>query len=306
MKYYLLIIFSLFSTNLYSANTESFEISISTVNSKSHELIYDPYSDKKLSELIWKAENVKLLGFKYKHTLSSLEYLTLNYQKNIDDGNSVMNDYDWLKDYTSEWSDWSNHPDTKLDRLTLLDFSYTKYLISNSDIKKYITLGYKIENKKFRAYNGTYIYSSTSGFRDLSGSFSGLGITYEETFKVIYAAVELSKNYERFIFRGKLTYSPKVEATNSDTHHARYFTNNNKFNNTTMLGFDLGVDYKFAQDLLLSAGYSVVNYKKTDGTTTRTYYDGATEEIPGTAYVYGGAGISNSYSSINFTIIKKF
>jgi len=193
---------------------------------------------------------------------------------------------------------------------------------SDSDIEKYIILGYKVEKRAFKAYDGTYIYSSKNGFRDQQGDFSnpndpfyspGLGISYEETFKTIYIGMNAKKYYPQFIVSGKLIYSPRVIVTNQDNHHNRYFINNNKFSDTTMVSINTNIEYPINDNISLALNYINVKYAETKGTTTRSYYadspdqyDDGSNVTNGTVFTYAGAGISNSYSAVNLMFIAKF
>ena len=122
MKYILFIslIFSVLNAGKLTAKS----LSLSILNSKSHEFVYSANTDKKLSELLWEANNIKMLGVGFDYQTNKNDFLSLNYKFNIIDGNDMMNDYDWLKDNTNQWSHWSHHPNTKLKNLTILDISF--------------------------------------------------------------------------------------------------------------------------------------------------------------------------------------
>ena len=292
---------------LHSSTIINKQLSITSIDSTSHEFVFNPSNqDEKLSELIWEANDVSLLGIKFDYLLSKKTFLQVNYKMNITDGNSMMTDYDWLKTGNSDWSHRSIHPNTKLDKLTIFDISMKNKIEDKSKINTHVVLGYRVENKSFKAYDGSYIYSSSGGFRDLEGSFSGLGISYEESFKTIYLGLDIDRPFKKWLFNLKLTYSPKVIATNKDTHHNRYFTNNNTFSNTTMTGIDSSISYPLTKNISLALNYLQVKYDEVKGTTTRSYYAGATEQTPGSVFTYGGAGISNSYSFFGLVIVAKF
>jgi outer membrane protease len=290
---------------LYSNDIINKQITITSIDTTSHEFVYNSNYSKKISELIWSADDVQMLGIKFDYPLSPKSFIQINYKINLSD-DATMDDYDWLKDDTTLWSHWSHHENTILDNFSILDISFNNHIKSTSDIEKNIIIGYKIDKRSFKAYDGTYIYSSTDGFRDLSGSFSGLGISYEETFKMIYFGLSAKKYYPKYILSGKLTYSPKVNITNQDTHHNRYFTNYSTFGQTTMLSIDTTIEYPIKHNISIALNYLNVKYSETKGTTTRTYYDGSTEYESGSVFVYGGAGISNSYSALNLVFIAKF
>ena len=292
---------------LHSSAIINKQLSITSIDSTSHEFVFNPSNqDEKLSELIWEANDVSLLGIKFDYLLSKKTFLQVNYKMNITDGNSMMTDYDWLKTGNLDWSHRSIHPNTKLGKLTIFDISLNNKLEDKSQVDTSVVIGYRVENKSFKAYDGSYIYSSSGGFRDLSGDFSGLGISYEESFKTIYLGLDINRAYKEWLFNVKLTYSPKVTVTNKDTHHNRYFTNNNTFSNTTMRGIDTSISYSLNNKISLALNYLQVKYNEVKGTTTRTYYSGATEQTPGTVLTYGGAGISNLYSFLGLVLVAKF
>lgn len=296
---------------LNASNFTNKSISISSINSTSHEYVYQ--NDFKLSELIWETKDVSLLGLEFDYLLRKDSILNFSYKINISKGDSLMNDFDWLKNDASNWSHWSNHPNTKLENFSILDINVKQYLEDTNNLNIYFTLGYKIVEKKFKAYDGTAIYSTKTGFRDSFGSFSGLGITYKETFNSLYLGIGGNKKYNKFNLKTSFKYSPFVDATNSDTHHFRSFTNENKFDQTTMQAINIDLEYNYTKSLLFVIKYENVAYEETRGTTTRTYYDTTSDTytngstIPkGTVLSFGGAGIDNSYNSLNIGIIKKF
>jgi plasminogen activator len=283
------------------------ELSIKSINSKSYEYVY--YNEHKLSELIWKADNVRLLGIQFDYLISKDSFFQFTYKHNISN-DAYMDDYDWLIENRSDWSDWSTHPNTVLDKYAILDLSVHQKFKSKFNIETTLLLGYKNIEKSFRAYDGSYIYSSNPGFRDEYGTFSGLGISYEESFQSFYIGVSLKKKISPFIVRGILKYSPIVIVTNEDNHHFRYFVNNNEFDTTTMTDIGIEVEYPLEKNISIVYNYQNVQYKKTKGITTRTYYKDTIENTTsinaGSVFVYSGAGISNSYSSSGLALVVKF
>lgn len=218
-----------------------------------------------------------------------------------------MDDYDWLKNNTSSWSDWSTHSNTKLDKYSILDLSVYHQLDFISSVEQYILLGYKVVDTSFNANDGTYIYSSNSGFRDQTGSFSGATVSYEESFESIYLGVALQKKFPSLIIGGVFKYSPAVISKSKDNHHKRYFVNTNTFDKTSMFDFGIKVEYPIRENLSIAYNYKNVRYKETKGNTTREYYSGATEATPGSVFVYNrAAGISNSYTSSTLSLVLKF
>ncbi len=295
---------SVLITSLCSNNFVNKELSITTIDSTSHEYVYN--LSHKNSELIWEAENVRLLGLQFDYLISKDSFFQFIYKQNISN-DAQMDDYDWLKDYTSDWSHWSTHPNTVLDNYTILDLSVHYRLQSKSSVEQNFIVGYKDIAKSFRAYDGTFIYSTDNGFRDNPFTSKGLGISYEESFKSLYMGFSLKKEFTHFSISGIFKYSPLVVAINRDTHHKRYYVDTNEFDTTTMTDIGIKVEYPIKKNISIVYKYQNLNYEETRGILTRSYYDGATEKTAGTVTAYSGAaGISNSYSSSGLALVVKF
>jgi len=308
------ILFLFVISSAFAGEFTNKQITLTTINSISHEYVYNPYNTSyKLSELIWDAKDTKMLGFNTDYILDKKSSLQFNYKINISD-DAQMDDYDWLKQ-TPLWSHWSTHPSTKLTKFSILDLTFRLNIKSKSSVKKRFLIGYKIEQRGFKAYDGKYTYSSDNGFRDIEGYFNGLGITYTEEFITPYLGIDVKKEYKNIILSGNITYSPQARAKNSDTHHLRYFTNKNTFSDTTMLSIKAQAEYPINDNFSLALNYKKVKYDEASGYTTRTYYedtyykDANNNTIlrpKGTVYRYPGAGISNSYDTLNISFIGKF
>jgi plasminogen activator len=288
-------------------------VGVSHYTSTSHEFVYEYDYSAKLSELIWKIEDLPLLDVGVHLRTSKDITLSLKYSTKIGDINGQIDDYDWLADFTTDWSDWSTHPNTKIKDVSILDI-YATFPLKNSNSKNKYSFKAGIKNTyhKFEAWDGSYIYSTDldrprdgiqeDEFRDNSGLFSGLGITYEENFFALYTKGEIQRDIGNFSFQANITFSPYVSMENIDTHHIRSFTNTNSFESTMMYGYGLGFKYRFTNNFLALFYYEANIYDETHGTTSRTYYadnttDGATA---GETFVYSGAGISNKSNTSSF------
>jgi len=302
----IIILFSLLSLFTYGNNLFEKEISIETINSISHEYVYDPNNlDYKLSELIWETEDISMLAIKLSYTLKGDLFIKFDGKINIS-SEAKMDDYDWLKGDQTQWSDWSTHPNTIVDKYNIIDLSLNRRLDTRFNIEQNINIGFKYDDKRYKAYDGSYIYSSQDGFRDQFGTFSGLGITYSEQFSSIYVGIDGKLKLNSLIVKAALKYSPFVNITNSDTHHLRYFTNENSFDTTSMVNIEASVLYPIEENIFFGLIFESLNYSKTDGVTTRTYYSGATEAEAGSVYKYNGAAIQSSYEVFNLALMVKF
>jgi outer membrane protease len=269
-------------------------ISISYLNTVSHTYVYDPSNiSYKLSELIYESKNTRLIGYSFDYIVNKKSTINVNIQTKLKDGSTTMDDYDWLDtNNPSVWSHWSNHPDTILDNFSILDIVLNQKIKPYKHIKQDILLGFKHEYKKFKAYNGSYIYSSSGIKRDQKGVFNGLGITYIEQYYGIYLGYKASVNINhKIILNGTFKFSPIMSAQNSDTHHFRSFTNKTEFHKITMFNIDIGIKYNYIKKNHFYANYIYNKYSKEMAITTRYYDDGR-------AYTYPGDALKNKYSML--------
>jgi len=109
-------------TSLYPNNFINKQIAITSLDTTSKEIVYSPSSGKKLSELTWTADDVQMLGVKFDYLLTRTSFIQFDYKMNLS-SEAVMDDYDWIKDDTTDWSHWSHHSNTSLDDFTILDIS---------------------------------------------------------------------------------------------------------------------------------------------------------------------------------------
>lgn len=281
------------------------KLSLSDFNSKSEQYIYNGPNDRKISQLTWEANNVKLLGFGIEHKTKDLG-LYFNYKTNIKDGNGVMDDYDWLYDsQPNTWTDWSHHDNTVVEDVNILDLGINKEFTIYDKTKLIMSLGYKWEKQLFKAYDGSYIYSGSdlpSELRAYTGTFSGKGITYEQVYKGFYLGAELEKKYKDLYFMLNTKYTPNMQVEFTDTHHMRVpsFTDYTSFNDTSMLSLGLGIDYNMDRNQILSFSYDYTKYFYKRGDRVRSYVTGYNWELPGTV------GVESENNLINLEYKYRF
>lgn len=304
----IIILLLLLNSHLFA---KSIGVSLSNYTSESHEFVFNPNNTShKISELIWKINDAKMLGINTNFDLQKELTLEVNFKTKVSEGTYSMDDFDWLQ-VGKDWTHHSNHPNTKLVSANILDIAVVKF-IKYKSFNWNFSGGIRNEMRKFEAYDGTYIYSTGGGFRNNRGSFNGLGITYSEEFSSIYGAIEINKEMQKWHFSSKLTFSPFYGAKSSDRHHLRNFVNNNKFEGIdtgTMFGFKLGINYKIATDFNFGISFEDVEYSQAKGITTRTYDDIASanrDKFTQLSTSYAGAGISNKYSLLNIYLKYNF
>lgn len=281
------LLFILFFSPLYAIkwSDSDFSVGITKFSSTANELVYDPNNlSYKLSELIWVIEDAPLLTLNWRLHLKDEAFFSLYYKKNFNTTTGLMDDYDWL--YTNrDWSHWSHHENTLVTNIEIYGFT----LESKKFHKNYsLTLGYEIERKRWKAYDGTYIYSILpSGFRDDTGTFSGLGITYIQELTTPYIALNADYEIHDIDIRAKFHYSALASAKDYDTHHFRNIQFDSTFKNISMFGVSLEANYSFSDKHYLKVSYKYLNFLEKKGKTQRT------DISTGDSITYPGAGISN-------------
>lgn len=141
-------------------------------------------------------------------------------------GKSYMEDYDWLAPYApsyaaDDWSDRSQHPDTKLDWFYDATIALGKDLPANESLTINLNGGFKYTDVQWTARGGSYVYS-TGGFRDDAGNFPDApGITYRQQLPTLFAGLDADAHSDGWTIglaaRGGVTFLGKA----TDNHWMR-------------------------------------------------------------------------------------
>jgi len=265
----------------------SVELSLGTglLNGQAQEKVYDTYDGNKVSQLNWDLKQVPTLhlGLAY-HPTDSLTLEARGWTK-IAKGDGHMKDYDWLSDEHAEWSHYSDHPDTRVQKAWQAEFAATLWAIKRDDLALGALLGYQRNEFGWQARGGSLTYSSDEGFRDISIEIpKGLkGITYEQRYDTPYLGLVGLYTYRDWTLEGRFKYSQWVKARDYDQHHLREttFTGNNG-NNGRMQSLALGVAYQVSPQLSVKAGVDYQVYAEAKGSILqkdlasgkRDYYGG--------------------------------
>ncbi len=249
------------------------EVTLSNMNVQTKELLYVPNgytgAGRKISELIWKADDVKLIGLKTTYNLSDEIGVFINFTKNLtNDG--TMDDFDWLDNTNPNTkTNWSHHENTKVSNVEILDLGFT-HEINFGEINTWLGLGYKFEKMEFKAYDG---YGSYAG---IPVNFSGLGITFEQEYKGPYIELGVGYNYQNFDFFLSTRYSPIISIEYTDRHHLRNpaFTEVSNIDDTSMVGIKLASSYKVDSNQKIKLEYAYTNYDYKRGDRIRSFDDG--------------------------------
>ncbi|QQR36709.1 omptin family outer membrane protease [Devosia oryziradicis] len=225
-----------------------------------------------ISHLIWQTKTPVLRGsiaVDFGGGLSaSLEGSTAGF------GTSYMEDYDWLRgNYAFDnWSDRSQHPDTRLNHYFTGAAALGYELVNHDNAVVRVHGGFKYTDVKWTAHGGTFVYSGL-GFRDTTGSFAdGVpGITYRQQLPELFLGFDGEEDYGSFRVGGLLRGGVTFFSTATDDHWLRNlrFVDSLYMAPTFTAGVDIGFDIGRNAEFILAARYDHIFEQRGD---TR-YYD---------------------------------
>ena len=273
------------------------------LSGEASELVYDPFTGQKISELKWDLDEVYM--FNAGGSIAPLSWLTssADFWINLTKGNGAMDDYDYLATGYRGYSHWSHHGDTDLTSGYMFDINAAFTFYQAGKTKFSGLLGYKHDNWEWESYGGSYVYSTTY-LHDTVGSFPAgeKVITYNQWFDVPYIGLGFESAAGRMFFKGRIIASPLVSAGDEDIHHLRNLRFEGDFDYSSMVGIDLGLGYSFTPNLALTAAFKYQKYEEADGDTLITDLStGAQQHVSGDA-----AGVDHSSSMVSVGLQYRF
>lgn len=281
-------------------------LAVGVAQGKTNELVYgQPPSwptDYKLSQLIWETRQLPMLSA---GVSARSGQVTLNLQGRIGitAGNAVMDDYDW-QDVNRDWTDWSHHEDTDVIDAWAWDISLDFELAGSESVELAGVLGYKQELWAWESYGGSYIYSSSGNFRDLSGSFTPgqAVIRYEQRFKAPYIGFKFIGESPGWRFQARYIYSNQVDVAATDHHYLRNLIFEDSFSPGEMSSYEISLEYRLSRQLGILARYDRQDYEEVRGDTLQQNSD--TGAITG--YCTNCAGADNRSELLSVGLTYRF
>lgn len=126
-------------------SSESFAVSTSAgmLSGKSHELVYDTNTGRKVSQLDWKIKNVAILRGDISWDAYSFLTLSARGWTSIASGSGHMDDYDWMNSNQSGWNDRSSHHSTNVNYANEYDLNVKGWLLQTETYKAGVIAGYQ-------------------------------------------------------------------------------------------------------------------------------------------------------------------
>jgi outer membrane protease len=169
-------------------------------------------------------------------------------------GDSYMEDYDWMVPKPgipdmSNWSHQSKHPNTTLDRYFhgSARVGYDIYKEAGTRLNLYAGLEYT--DVQWTGSDGTFIYSSSGGFRDITGHLIGRVITYRQQFPALLAGVNSTFEVDDWTLslgaKAGFTFANKA----IDNHWMRNLRFDEKVTASPILGANASAEYALGDNI---------------------------------------------------------
>jgi plasminogen activator len=284
----------------YAALTDrlSAETYLGYLSGESRENVYG--DGRKVSRLDWTIDNAAIVGAKLNYAATGWLSLGLGGWTTFASDNT-MTDYDWSDPSRDVWTDRSHHPNTSLERAFEFDLSAAARIAEWSGFRIDGLLGYQVRNYKWRASDGSYVYS-TNGFRDSRGEFNGPMVDYQQWWRTPYIGLGAGYAMPGLRLSGKVIASPFAQASDDDVHieNAQRFTG--EFGDSTMAAVSLRAEHDLTERLMLTGEANYQKFWEARGDMTVSYLnlDGWTSEIP------DSAGASNETLILSLGLAYRF
>jgi plasminogen activator len=262
------------------------------LSGKSHEMVYDDVTGRKISQLDWKIKNVAIL--KGDISWDAYSFLTLNARgwTSMASGSGHMDDYDWMNAKQSSWTDHSSHPSTNVNYANEYDLNVKGWIFQGDNYKAGVTVGYQETRFSWTATGGSYNYDNGAYQGNFPAGERGIG--YSQRFSMPYIGLAGQYRFNDFEFNALFKFSDWVRAHDNDEHYMRDLTFREKTTDSRYYGASVDAGYYVTPHAKVFAEFTYSSYEEGKGGTqiidTNT---GESGSIGGDA-----AGISNH----NYTI----
>ncbi|HCI8579340.1 TPA: omptin family outer membrane protease [Enterobacter cloacae] len=276
----------------FSPESLSVSASAGMLSGKSHEMVYDEVTGRKISQLDWKIKNVAIL--KGDISWDAYSFLTLNARgwTSLASGSGHMDDYDWMNAKQSSWTDHSSHPATNVNYANEYDLNVKGWIFQGDNYKAGVTAGYQETRFSWTATGGSYNYDNGTNTGNFPAGERGIG--YSQRFSMPYIGLAGQYRFNDFEFNALFKFSDWVRAHDNDEHYMRDLTFREKTSDSRYYGASVDAGYYVTPNAKVFAEFTYSIYEEGKGGTqiidTNT---GESGSIGGDA-----AGISNR----NYTI----
>jgi plasminogen activator len=284
--------------------TVELSMGVGLLNGQAREKVYDTDDGKKISQLDWDMKQVPTLHLGL--TVDPLQWLSLDLLgwTMVGNGDGHMKDYDWQSHEHADWSDYSNHPDTRVKKAWQAEFAATAWAFKRDDAALGVMAGYQRSQFGWQSRGGTYTYSD-QGFRDQSGEFAAgsKGVSYKQRYDTPYIGLVGRYSLGKWALESRYKYSQWVKASDFDNHHERETTFAGRHGDKgRMQSLAMGLSYHVTPQFSVKAGVDYQRYAEAKGgTLIKDALDGDSQHVSGDSSSQSAKTILSSLAvSYNF------
>ncbi|HAS0915990.1 TPA: omptin family outer membrane protease [Enterobacter asburiae] len=249
----------------FSPDSLAVSASAGMLSGKSHEMVYDEATGRKISQLDWKIKNVAIL--KGDITWDAYSFLTLNARgwTSLASGSGHMDDYDWMNEKQSSWTDHSSHPATNVNYANEYDLNVKGWILQGDNYKAGVTAGYQETRFSWTATGGTYNYDNGAYQGNFPAGERGIG--YSQRFSMPYIGLAGQYRFNDFEFNALFKFSDWVRAHDNDEHYMRDLTFREKTTDSRYYGASVDAGYYVTPHAKVFAEFTYSSYEEGKGGT---------------------------------------
>lgn len=129
------------------------------IEGKSHENVYMENGDK-LSQRDWKIKQTPIVTMAVNWDMSPYITLIAHGWTTLAERSAIMDDYDWLYDDQTHWSEWSHHLNSRLNHANAFDIEAQGWVVSQPFYRLGGIAGYQQTRFSWTALGGLYQYDN--------------------------------------------------------------------------------------------------------------------------------------------------
>lgn len=235
--------------NIFTPEKITTGLSLGMLSGEAKERVYYPdEGGRKVSQLNWKYNNAAIVKGNIDWDVIPWATVGVSGWTTLASKGSNMDDYDWTDSSQKNWTDHSNHPNTRLNYANEFDINLKGWLLNTPNYRVGIMAGYKQSAFSWESKGGHYNYDNGTDIGDFDRTNKVIG--YSQKFKIPYIGLTGLYRYEKMELSGAFKYSGWVRASDHDEHYNSLTSFKSKGHNQ---------DY---YSLSASAGYFVTDNAK--------------------------------------------
>lgn len=247
----------------FSADSLSVSVSTGMLGGKAGEMVYDPDTGHKISQLSWKIKNVAII--KGDISWDAYSFLTLNARgwTSLAAGSGHLDDYDWLNSNQGHWTDHSSSPHTPVNYANEYDLNLKGWFLQGDNYRVGAVAGYQESRFSWTAFGGSYNYDNGTLVGESPHDERGIG--YSQRFSVPYVGLTGHYRINDFEFGALFKFSDWVRARGSDEHYLRHLNVRGKASSSRYYGASVDAGYYVTPHAKVFAEFAYSKFEEGKG-----------------------------------------